>query len=173
MAHQEQLDFFLSVKAQFPEYFHHKSVLDCGSLDVNGNLRHLFEDCSYVGVDHRKGSKVNVVSLVHELPIDIQYDVVVSGEMLEHDQYWWLSLRRMFDLLVPDGLLAISAAGFGRAEHGTQRSDGHDWGTSLNYYSNILEADFYSVFDLPKCFKKRYIGHNLETKDIYFWGIKC
>ena len=51
MAHQSQVDYCLSVKSRFPGHFRRKSVLDAGSLDINGNNRYLFDDCQYVGID--------------------------------------------------------------------------------------------------------------------------
>ena len=51
MAHVAQQEFFKKVKEQFPERFKNCSVLDIGSLDLNGNNRYLFEDYTYIGVD--------------------------------------------------------------------------------------------------------------------------
>jgi hypothetical protein len=51
MAHQEQKDFCLSVKEFMPDFFKGVSVLDIGSLDINGNNRYLFENYDYTGID--------------------------------------------------------------------------------------------------------------------------
>lgn len=51
MAHPEQQVFMLSVKNKFPEKFNNCSVLDVGSLDINGNNRYLFSNYTYIGVD--------------------------------------------------------------------------------------------------------------------------
>jgi hypothetical protein len=45
MAHQAQQDFCNSVRQLFPDHFRGKTVLDVGSLDINGNNRYLFTDC--------------------------------------------------------------------------------------------------------------------------------
>ena len=38
MAHQQQQNFCLSVKNNFPKFFQNKWVLDIGSLDINGKV---------------------------------------------------------------------------------------------------------------------------------------
>lgn len=43
--HKEQINYCLSIKNKYPELFKGK-ILDCGSLDINGNNRYLFEDTS-------------------------------------------------------------------------------------------------------------------------------
>jgi SAM-dependent methyltransferase len=110
MTHKEQMDFFLSIKRKFPERFKNVSVLDVGSLDVNGNNRYLFRNFEYMGVDIRPGNNVDIVCPVHKLPyINVrQFDVVISSEMLEHDIYFEESLKAMLNLLKTEGLLMIS-----------------------------------------------------------------
>lgn len=51
MAHPEQVEFCTRIKNKFPDFFKNKNVLDVGSLDINGNNRYLFQNCSYTGVD--------------------------------------------------------------------------------------------------------------------------
>jgi hypothetical protein len=51
MAHVQQVNFLKSVKEKFPNKFKNCTVLDIGSLDINGNTRFLFEKPTYVGID--------------------------------------------------------------------------------------------------------------------------
>ena len=44
MAHPEQVNFLNALKRRFPEKFNKPSVVDIGSLDINGNTRFLFDD---------------------------------------------------------------------------------------------------------------------------------
>jgi SAM-dependent methyltransferase len=169
MAHKAQREFFERVKAKFPEFFTGKKVLDCGSLDINGNLKDLFIGGEYCGVDIHEGPNVDIVSKVHDLPFDNELDVIVSAEMLEHDEHWKESLQHMYKMLKPGGLLIISAAGKGRPEHGTK---GLNWGTSPDYYGNITEKHFFEALDLPKQFKDRFMEYNEADKDFYFYGFK-
>ena len=169
MAHKAQRDFFERVKVQFPAFFEDKKVLDCGSLDINGSLKDLFTGGEYAGADIHEGPNVDIVSATHELPYDNELDVVISAEMLEHDEHWKASLQHMYKMLKPGGLLIISAASEGREEHGTK---GLNWGTSPDYYGNISEKHFKAAFDLEKQFKDRYMEYNPVDKDIYFYGFK-
>lgn len=176
MAHAAQRNFFERVKAQFPEYFKGKKVLDCGSLDVNGTLKDLFEECDYTGVDIHPGKNVDVVSLVHELghkvlsgECDEAYDTIVSAEMLEHDEHHVKSIKRMVEMLKPGGLLVISAAGVGRAPHGIGGEGGEDWSTGNGYYRNVTWEDFYGEGNK---YYDHYVEHNHADHDIYFVAVK-
>lgn len=175
MAHQEQKDFFLRVKAKYPEKFDGVNVIDCGSLDVNGSLKELFTNSNYIGVDITAGRNVDIVSKIHELTEDYhnKFDIVVSGEMLEHDEFWLNSLVKMYNMLIPGGLLAVSAAGPNRPEHGTNRTNDPLWGTSPSYYRNISKADFNTFLASIPPVKQAYAEYNNEGMgDIYFYVIK-
>ena len=49
--HEAQMMFCEEVKRKYPNYFNAVKVLDIGSMDINGNNRHLFENSEYVGCD--------------------------------------------------------------------------------------------------------------------------
>lgn len=135
--HAEVKKYCESVKARFPAHFTGKAVLDCGSLDINGNNRYLFDQCSYTGIDIVPGKNVDVVTRVHLFNPDRTYDVVVSTEMLEHDALYRNSLNRMVMLLKPGGLLLITAAGSRRPEHGTTEHVPADSPLTHDYYCNL------------------------------------
>lgn len=61
MAHKEQFSYCEKILRRFPHLFVGKSVLDVGSLDINGNNRWIFTDCEYVGIDLGEGDNVDVV----------------------------------------------------------------------------------------------------------------
>lgn len=88
-------------------------VLDVGSNDVNGSYRQLFEGCDveYVGVDMAEGRGVDVVlSDPYQLPFEAgSLDFVLCGQMLEHCEFPWLSVREMMRVLRPSGLLFLIA----------------------------------------------------------------
>ena len=90
------MSFCRMVKLKFPHYFRGIMVLDVGSFDVNGNNRHLFQDCQYVGVDVGEGPNVDVVSLAHEYQAPREsFDVVISTECFEHDMYYRRTLTHI------------------------------------------------------------------------------
>ena len=94
-------------------------VLDVGSLDVNGSYRQLFERSAvdYVGADLDEGPNVDVVlSDPYTLPFpDRSIDVVVSGQMLEHCEFFWRSFQEMTRVLADDGFLILIAPSAGPA----------------------------------------------------------
>jgi SAM-dependent methyltransferase len=176
MAHDAQKDFFVYVKSKFPERFKNCSVLDIGSLDINGNNRHLFEDYSYIGVDVGPGKNVDVVSKGHEYKSDKEFDIVISSECFEHDMFYRNTIKNCVQLTKPTGLFLFSCASTGRGEHGTRRTSPRDspltqqyqeWG---DYYKNLTESDIRDVIDIENTFIDFEFKYN--PGDLYFWGIK-
>lgn len=83
-------------------------VLDVGSLDVNGSLRPIFENCHYTGLDMCPGKNVDVVANAHQLPFGNDFfDVVLSSSNFEHDEMFWLTFREMCRVVKPGGLVYI------------------------------------------------------------------
>ena len=166
MAHAEQVDFCIRVRQRWPHLFQDKRVLDCGSLDINGNNRHLFTGGSYIGIDIAKGPNVDIVSRIHEIKGG-PFDVVISTECLEHDAFAAMSIRHMIDLLADSGILIITCATTGRPEHGTAEHE--DWASpeTLDHYRNITPSDL--VDPLSKSF--RCWGVEVHHNDVYVWGL--
>ena len=124
MAHKAQVDYCLSVKNKFPNFFKNTKVVDFGSLNINGCNKEFFEDCEYIGLDLGEGPNVDIVCVAHEYDApDGSFDVVVSTEMFEHDKFLNLTFKNMVRVLRPGGLLFFTCAGPGREEHGTKRSE--------------------------------------------------
>jgi SAM-dependent methyltransferase len=89
-----------------------RSVLEVGSLNVNGSARSYFSG-EYWGVDMRPGSGVDEVLNAHDLrDADGPFDVIVCTEMLEHDDAPWISLRQMAGACAPGGHLLVTARGY-------------------------------------------------------------
>ena len=182
MAHERQQEFCKRVKGIFPEYFKGVNVCDIGSLDINGNNHYLFEDYSYIGVDVGRGKNVNIVSKGHEYtPIDgKKYDIVISTECFEHDIHWSKTIENIsMNLVKSDGMFLFTCATTGRPEHGTLRSQPTDSPLTSNigdswseYYMNLTEQDIVGSIDLPKYYKVWRFSVDLESHDLYFWGIK-
>jgi hypothetical protein len=57
--------------------------------------------------------------------------------MLEHNKYRKESLQNMYDLLEDRGVLVLTCATTGRAEHGTTRTSVKDSPYTTDYYMNI------------------------------------
>lgn len=174
MAHKQQQQFITLTKSLYPTYFKNVRVLDVGSLDINGSARQFFDDpYYYVGLDLGIGKNVDIVCPGH-LYKDFPFDIVFSGECLEHDRYWKETLLNMYDLLKPGGMLLFTCASTGRAEHGTLRTtpENSPFTSDTNYYQNLTEEDIRSVFNPELEFSEFLFKYNPETYDLYFYGIK-
>ena len=169
--HKEQIDFCKRIKNRFPDYFKECYVLDVGSLDINGNNRYLFDTCNYIGLDIVKGKNVDTIQYIHKFEIMGKFDTIICTEMLEHDKYIYLSLRRMIELLKPGGLLLITAATTGRKEHGTIGHGANQSPGTNDYYKNVDVSEFLS-YVIHDEFKEFGIEINQYSKDIYFYGVK-
>lgn len=95
-------------------------VLEVGSMDVNESVRTVFPDsCGYIGIDFREGPRVDRVMNAHALEFfDSSFDVVISTEMIEHDDEFWISIREMGRVLRSNGWLILTARGNGFMPHG-------------------------------------------------------
>jgi hypothetical protein len=97
------------------------TIADMGAADVNGSYRAIFNHpkFQYVGFDTAPGPGVErVLEDPYRVPMpDGSVDIVVSGQMLEHAEFFWLTFQEMMRLVKPDGflfLIAPSAGGIHR-----------------------------------------------------------
>src|SRR3954464_9663737 len=88
MAHKQQQAFCKWVRCKHKSKFRNCSVLDIGSLDINGNNRYLFRRYKYIGIDLGEGKNVDLVCSGHEFNSSDKFDIVISTECLEHDEHW-------------------------------------------------------------------------------------
>ena len=175
--HREQQDFCERVKQRFPQYFKCVSVADVGSMDINGNNRYLFEESEYIGIDVAEGNNVDIVMPAHTYQPDKQFNVIISTEALEHDKYWVQTFEWMIYNVESGGLIIMTCASQGRAEHGTKRTGSESlspgsssvWG---DYYFNLNATDFGFFFDMERIFSHYSFEFNGTGGDLYFWGIK-
>ena len=178
MAHPEQQEFIRLAVARLASETPLSRVIEIGSFDVNGEVRSLFRQFDleeYVGVDLVEGPGVDIVSLGHELTLEPGvFDLAISVECFEHDQFWRESFAKMVELVGPGGWLVFSCAGRGRPEHGTSRSDpGLSPGTSsrgFEYYENRTAEDFIALCDVPRRFRSYQFITNDDVFDLYFIG---
>jgi SAM-dependent methyltransferase len=97
---------------------HRKSVLDFGSQNINGSYRSLFpeEKWIYTGLDQEIGDNVDLlVADPHSWKEveDSSYDVLISGQALEHVEFPWLVFEEIYRVLKPMGLCCIIAPSSG------------------------------------------------------------
>ena len=175
MSHKEQRDFVEYLKSNFQEHFIDKNVLEIGSLNINGTVRDFFENCNYLGLDLDNGLDVDLVceGQKYDAP-DESFDVVCSLECFEHNPYWFETFQNMIRLCKKNGLVFLTCASEGRAEHGTNEIAPYASPFTLkwNYYKNLNEIDFTSKIDFNNYFSKHEFSNNEQSKDLYFFGIK-
>jgi len=169
--HKEVKQFIKKVLSLNPSFKKGKSVIEFGSLNINGSPRQFFNTKNYLGIDIAEGKGVDYVAFAHEYkPLKI-FDVVISTEMLEHDKHWRKSVENMFDLLHSGGLMIITCASIDREEHGTLKNKSEDSPMTNDYYQNIDIYDF-SNWMPPLHFDSYNLTYARGKKDLFFWGIK-
>lgn len=96
-----------------------KRILEIGSLDVNGGVKHLFLGCeTYVGVDQIAGKNVDIVCDAKNLPITEPFDLVICLEAFEHDPHFWKTLLNLqLHAFHKDSYFLISCPTTGFPEH--------------------------------------------------------
>ncbi|OGR01918.1 MAG: hypothetical protein A2511_02345 [Deltaproteobacteria bacterium RIFOXYD12_FULL_50_9] len=94
-----------------------RRVVDIGSCNFNGSYRQLLadSDVEYIGLDLAPGEGVDIVLNDHYVyPLDNgSADLVISGQMLEHCEYFWRTFEEMVRILAPDGYLILIAPSAG------------------------------------------------------------
>ena len=89
-------------------------VLEIGSYQVAGqegiaDLRALFPDRPYVGLDVRPGPGVDCVADVEALPLaDASVGTVIAMNTFEHVPRFWRGFEELYRVLRPDGVLLVS-----------------------------------------------------------------
>jgi SAM-dependent methyltransferase len=85
------------------------NVLDIGSYNVNGSYKHLFLHCKYTGLDITAGPNVDIVApSPYHYPIENDtYDVVISGQAIEHVQDMHAWIREIARVTKSGGLVCI------------------------------------------------------------------
>ena len=88
-------------------------VLEIGSYQVEGqedliDLRGLFADRPYTGVDFRAGPGVDLVANVENLPLpDASVGTVVAFSVFEHVKQFWKGFDEVHRVLRPDGVFLV------------------------------------------------------------------
>lgn len=102
-------------------------ILDVGSLDKKGNYnyRDIFnvDDWTYTGLDIKAGDNVDIVitDIYNWFEIeDNSYDVIISGQLFEHLEFFWLTMSQIERVLKPGGFVCIIAPSAGHKHGGDE-----------------------------------------------------
>jgi Methyltransferase domain/Glycosyl transferase family 2 len=86
-------------------------VLDVGGADINGSYREVFPNppFRYWAADIAPGPGVNIVlGDPYRIPLsDCSVDIVISGQALEHIQFFWRTFEEMVRIVRPDGFIFL------------------------------------------------------------------
>jgi len=121
--HHSSYDKMLDFKNNYLKDQINKSlkILDLGSQDVNGTYRAIFNEplWNYQGMDMNSGKNVDIVL---ENPYSWKeicsnsVDVLISGQAIEHVEFFWITMLEIARVLKPGGLCCIIAPSAGH-EH--------------------------------------------------------
>jgi SAM-dependent methyltransferase len=121
--HQSSMDKMLAFRKKYLEQRKNEplSILDLGSLDVNGSYRLYFADLpwTYCGIDMAAGKNVDVAlqEPYHWREIkSCSADVVISGQAFEHIDFFWMTMLEIARVLKPGGICCLIAPS-GGPEH--------------------------------------------------------
>ncbi len=169
MSHHSQREFVAQVARRYPKHFRGADVLEVGSLDVNGSVRQFFHGCNYLGIDLVAGKGVDRVCDLES--VDGQFDTVISCECLEHDPRWSVTVEDMVSRVRSGGLLVVTCAGPGRAEHGTRKHPVAGMANDTDYYRNISSGELLdSIRHHPWSELVCYFATG--PKDTYLFGVR-
>ena len=112
-------------------------VLDIGSYDQNGTYKdlHREENIVYTGLDMSKGPNVDIVPkdiYSWDEIADESFDLVISGQVFEHIEYPWLTVKEIERIMKPSGVFIMIAPNAG-IEHKAPLD-------CYRYFSQGLEA---------------------------------
>jgi hypothetical protein len=173
MAHIQQREYLSGLKTRFPAMFTDVSVIEIGSLNINGTVRDFFTATQYLGVDVAAGPGVDFVAEGQNLTFgDSTFDIAISAECFEHNPEWVATFANMTRMA--SRYVVFTCASEGRAEHGTRRSSPQSSPLTLDwdYYRNLNERDFREAFDLDSMFTNYEFAYNPASCDLYFYGFK-
>ena len=95
---------------------------DLGAMDINGCYKPIFTEAAwtYAGIDLEPGPNIDIVLRDPyswaEIP-DGAFDLLISGQALEHIEFFWLTFREISRVLSPKGRAFIIAPSGGPEHH--------------------------------------------------------
>lgn len=145
--HDQVRDFVADAVEAFGPF---GSVIEFGSLDINGSVRPLFTGCRFTGIDLVAGPGVDVVADAATWTPAEHVDCVVCCEVFEHTPDWPALVDSAARALCDSGVLIVTCAGPGRGPHsavdGNALRDGeHYANVTTDALREVLVERFTSV----------------------------
>jgi len=101
-----------------------KSVLEVGSLDINGSLRpivEIYHPYSYIGIDIINGHGVDVICDSNQICAYFgqeTFDCIIATELIEHVRDWKDTISNFKNALKSNGIILITTRSKGFHFHG-------------------------------------------------------
>ena len=114
--HQGNREWLTHAQTRFGQW---SSILELGSLDINGTARSILRGDLYIGVDRVAGPGVDVVCDAEHTQFDLdrQFDCLLCTSVLEHTPRWREILTHNLQWLRYDGVLLLSWGAEGNQHH--------------------------------------------------------
>lgn len=135
------------------------SLLELGSLNINGTARDYLRVAEWVGIDLVAGRDVDIVCPANATSFSRTFDVILCTSMIEHDPNWRASLDWNLQWLRPGGHFLLSWGAEGNLHHLPEPwalvplADVTKWAADrdLVVLESFWEGDRYT-FDCPGCY---------------------
>lgn len=170
--HKESYDIMRYLVDTYLDKTTRLDVLDVGSFSVNGSYKPLFNhpNWNYSGLDITEGPNVDYVSKgLYDFGLEKQFDVVISGNCLEHVEAPWKWIHEIEKVTKKGGLVFIITP-FSVEEH---RYPVDCWRILPDGYRYLMEkeGDFTILETKLNRSKPRYkLRHKrLSTKSYLKW----
>ena len=173
-AHSKVAD---AVARHLPRYTNPR-VLDFGSRMVaNQKVSHrqLFDDseCQYIGTDVVEGLNVDVVMPEpYSLPFgDDSFQIIVTGQVIEHIPYPWISMMELGRILAPGGVIICTAPSRGHIHNPPYDAWRFypDSFRALATWSGLTVAELSADLPATRSEKSKYLDYPSIHDDAY-WG---
>lgn len=146
---QTIIDWTERIRRDYP--FKAGKVLDVGSLNVNGTVKHLFQDADYLGIDFRDGDDVDLVMNGHDIDqFQHKFDTIICMNMLEHDDNFWITLHKMREQLKQGGHMFVVIPTFGFPTHEHPQDY---WRAGEDAFRDVIFKNF-ELLDLTTVYTK-------------------
>lgn len=106
------------------EFIKGKSIIEVGSMNINGSFRSIVESfgpSEYMGVDIKMGSGVDQICACEDLVVKFgcnRFDMVICTELLEHVNNWEKVIHNLKHVIKPGGMLLVTTRSKGMFYHG-------------------------------------------------------
>jgi SAM-dependent methyltransferase len=169
--HKESFDLMKYFTEKYLDKNQDLEILDVGSYDVNGNFKKLFENpnWNYVGLDMVEGPNVDIISKdEYDFGIEKEFDVVISGNCLEHVEAPWKWIKQIEKVTKKNGIVCIITP-FSIGEH---RFPVDCWRILPDGYKYLLEkeSDFELIESKVNILNPKYVYFDKESR--FHWVLK-